>query len=249
MMTNTATSASKTFLRVFFIWTQACGFCRNTQAGHKSKEILPDTINTGLQIIFFYVWAFLRNIVNNSNWYMKVFLLFAALFFFSGISSAQTYFTAGGLRLGTDWGLTIQQRVAKKTTVETILQSSLFREEVMITILGEQHGPLLSRRFNVYGGAGLHKGWSTARRVNGEDQPEYKGPFGITLIGGAEMTIGRLNLSYDFKPAINISGGEQTFYAQSGISARYVIVKKPAWEKNKKGKKKKKKSGGGFRLW
>lgn len=180
---------------------------------------------------------------------MRIFILLAALFFVPGISAAQSYFTAGGLRLGTDWGLTIQQRVAKRTTVETILQSSLFREEAMVTILGEQHGPLLSRRFNIYGGAGLHKGWSTARRVNGEDLPEYKGPFGITLIGGAEMTIGRLNLSYDFKPAINISGGEQAFYTQSGVSARYVILKKSPWEKSKRGKKKKKRSGGGFRLW
>lgn len=190
----------------------------------------------------------MRNTFINTNCLMRIHILLASFFILPGMAGAQSYFTAGGLRLGTDWGLTIQQRVAKKTTVETILQSSFFREEAMLTILAEQHTPLISRRFNLYAGAGLHKGWNTARPLYGEARPERSGPFGITVIGGAEMTIGKLNLSYDFKPAINISGGEQVFYTQSGISARYVLIKKPFWEKNKK-KNKRKRSGGGFRLW
>ncbi len=185
---------------------------------------------------------------------MKSFLCSLALLFMAGAGFSQSYFSAAGIRLGTDWGLTVQQRIARKTTIEGILQSSLFREEGMLTVMVEQHSPLISRRFNVYGGGGLHTGWRTVKPAGGAEDTDPKGPFGITLIGGAEMTIGRLNLSYDFKPAINITGGEQTFYTQSGISARYVIVKKPFWEQNKKGRnkarnKKRKNSGRGLRFW
>ncbi len=85
------------------------------------------------------------------------------------------------------------------------------------------------------------------------DEPEISGPFGITAIGGAELTIGRLNLSYDVKPALNISGGSNVIYLQSGVSARYVIAKKPFWEEQKKASKKrhkkKKTSRNKLRLW
>ncbi|MBK7873400.1 MAG: hypothetical protein IPJ74_23415 [Saprospiraceae bacterium] len=122
--------------------------------------------------------------------------------------SAQSYDTALGMRLGTDWGMTIKQRVAKKTTIEALLQSSLQREEVLVTLMGEQHFPVLSRRLNIYYGGGLHKGWINESDA---DLVPYKDPFGVTFIGGIEMSLGRLNISYDFKPAINISGGQEIF--------------------------------------
>lgn len=137
---------------------------------------------------------------------------------------AQSYDLAFGLRLGTDWGLTAQTRlpiVHKNFAAEGIIQSSFQREEAMLTLLGKQHYPLLTRRINVFAGGGLHKGWNTDEEI----QP-YADPFGITGIAGAEVTLGRLNLSYDFKPAVNISGGEKTFYTQSGISLRYVVSKR-----------------------
>ncbi|MEL6276089.1 MAG: hypothetical protein AAFU03_13400, partial [Bacteroidota bacterium] len=37
---------------------------------------------------------------------------------------------------------------------------------------------------------------------------------------------GQLNLSYDFKPAINISGGNRTIYAQTAVSVRYIIARR-----------------------
>ena len=150
--------------------------------------------------------------------------------------SAQSYTTTAGMRLGTEWGLTVQQRVAKKTTVEGILQSSLQREEFTVTVLAEQHYPLISRRLNFYAGAGIHKGWSTA-----QDEVEYQDPFGLSLVTGMEFTLGRLNLSYDFKPAVNIHGGENGFYSQTAISMRYVLVKGKVFNKKMKAKKKRQK--------
>ena len=137
---------------------------------------------------------------------------------------AQSYNTAFGMRLGTDWGLTVKQRIAKKTTLEGILQSSLQREEAILTLLGTQHMPFITRRLNVYAGGGLHKGWGSLETTTNGDP--YEDPFGLTLIGGIELSLGRLNLTYDIKPAFNITGGERTMYTQTGISLRYVIVKR-----------------------
>lgn len=142
--------------------------------------------------------------------------------------NAQSYNTTFGMRLGTDWGVTIGQRVAKKTSFEGIIQSSLAskRDEVILTGMVKQHFPMASRRLNVYSGGGLHKGWLNST--------EFEDPFGVTLVAGIEFTIARVNLSYDFKPAINISGGDKTFYTQTGISARYVLIKRKNLNKKRR---------------
>ncbi len=150
-------------------------------------------------------------------------LLFVLILFFCSWSLAfsQSYDFTAGMRMGTDWGLTGQFRIAKKLTIEGILQSSLQREEILFTALLEQHNPVLTRRLNFYYGAGFHKGW-----INSDPELEYTNPAGVTMIAGLELTLARLNISYDIKPAVNITGGEHRFYSQSGISMRYVIAKK-----------------------
>ena len=69
---------------------------------------------------------------------------------------AQGYNIAGGIRMGTDWGITGKYRFAKKETIEAIIQSSAnnSRDEIIITALYEKHNPLISKRFNFYTGAG-----------------------------------------------------------------------------------------------
>ena len=149
---------------------------------------------------------------------------------------AQSYNTAGGLRLGTDWGLTVKQRVYDNWTAELLVQSSLVREETMLPILAANHNNLLFRNFNLYSGLGIHQGWRTTA-----GDPEVEGAitsnsFGLDGIIGIEMTLGNMNLSYDFKPAINLVGGEKTVYSQTGISIRYRFWKreKLQWEKSQK---------------
>ena len=124
-----------------------------------------------------------------------IFLLFCSLPLFV---IGQGYDLAMGLRLGTDWGMTVKQRVAYNTTLEAILQNSFRKDEAMVTVLVTQHMPFITKRFNLYTGGGLHKGWSQ----NPEDE-SYKGPFGLSIIGGLELSLGKVNLSYDIKPAIN----------------------------------------------
>ena len=180
----------------------------------------------------------------------KYLIVLANLLLFSSAINAQAYMTAGGLRAGTDWGLTIQQRLTKNMTIEGIVQSSLQREEVMLTALAERHYALVFRGLNLYTGAGLHKGFLSNKQTTELVPTNYKDPMGITFIGGAELTLGRFNFSYDFKPAINIVGGEKKFYTQSGVSVRYVFLTNKEYKKiqKKKRKKKRKENGGGINI-
>ncbi len=160
---------------------------------------------------------------------------------------AQGYNIAGGIRMGTDWGITGKYRIGKKESIEGIIQSSASKskDEVIITALYEKHNPLISKRFNFYTGAGLHKGWNNT--VNGETT--YKDPFGVTAIAGIEFNLGRTNVSWDFKPAFNLIGGERKMYTQSGISLRYVFKKRPLFERKNKKKKDKDKKKINWKFW
>ena len=152
---------------------------------------------------------------------MKKHILVLILGSFSLITYGQSYDLAMGMRFGTDWGLSIQQRVANKTTIEAIFQSSFQRDETMLTVMGEQHMPFITRRFNLYTGGGFHKGFSSRDGTEG-----YTEPLGLSLIAGLELSLGKLNLSYDIKPAFNFRGGDQFLYIQSGLSIRYVLLKR-----------------------
>ncbi len=152
---------------------------------------------------------------------------------------AQTYNTAVGIRIGSGIGLSVQQRVANKTTIEGLLHSKFKEEHLKLTVLAEQHMPILFKRFNIYYGGGVHKGFYTG---NDADVKAQGNLLGVTLVGGAEITIGRFNISYDYKPAFNIKGGDKAFSSETGVSVRYVLWKRPGMiDKMKKKRKKKKK--------
>jgi hypothetical protein len=158
-------------------------------------------------------------------------IFLVTLISFSGYS--QSYFTSAGARFGTDWGITVQQKVLKHATVEGIFQSSLFREELMLTGLFEYHFPVITKRLNIYAGAGFHQGFNT------QLDPTYESPYGITAIAGAEFTIARFTISYDYKPAFNLYGGENSWYNQSALSVRYVIVPQHVFAKMKRERERK----------
>ncbi|NJC24777.1 hypothetical protein [Neolewinella antarctica] len=147
---------------------------------------------------------------------------------------AQSYDASLGLRIGTDIGATVQFRLPrahKNFVLEGIVQSSLVKDQGSITFLGKQHQPLLSRRLNLFYGAGMHTGWTS--ELDSDGQPA-KSPLGIDGVVGAEATFGGFNISYDFKPAINVRGGDKILDAQTAVSVRYVIAKRNAiWDKKK----------------
>jgi len=169
---------------------------------------------------------------------LPVFIFLTALTINHTSLSAQGYNRAAGIRIGTEFGFTIQQRIIKNNTIEGILQTGFFSKDVCLSALWEHHVPLMTRGFNLYYGAGPHIAWN----IDPEDT--YKSPRGATFIVGAEIRLFKLNISYDFKPRINIVGGRQIFESQSAISLRYVLEKRPKkqikwkfWENDSKKKK------------
>jgi hypothetical protein len=162
-------------------------------------------------------------------------LLIAALLAFPLLLTAQSYDAAIGLRLGTEIGATAQLRlpaIHKNFVAEGIIHQSLSRDEGSLTLLGKQHQNLLSRRLNIFYGAGVHVGWTD--EINTKTGEVYARPLGLDGIVGAEATFAKINVSYDFKPAINIGGGAFPFSVQTSISVRYVIAgRNDIWDKKK----------------
>ncbi len=177
---------------------------------------------------------------------MKYQIIFLLLFLSYFSLNAQTYNTAVGVRAGSGVGVSIVQRVADKTTLEGLVSTKLKKDFLKASILAKHHFPIFVKRFNAYTGGGFHKGWYTKQQENNIDEPfePIKNPFGLTLLGGIEVSFGKFNISYDYKPSFNISGGEKAFESENGVTVRYIIFERPTgWELKKKKKKKKKSKG------
>lgn len=171
---------------------------------------------------------------------------------FVPISFAQGYITTAGIRLGNNdqirtAGITLQQRILKKGTLEAIAQSN-FKDNTTIHLLGEYHQNIISRKFNFYMGAGLSGGWEKYS-LKGNTEPttgktQVK-TLGADLIAGVELTMLRWNISLDYKPNFNIYGRESWYQSQVGVSVRAVLwnesdLKKRQKEKARAKKKKEK---------
>lgn len=165
--------------------------------------------------------------------------LIILLIFTSQVICAQSYRTAVGLRLGTGAGpaLSVQQKIAKYSTIEGIFQPN-FRENISaLDLLYEQHHKILIKRVNIYMGGGLRKEW---RPTNHELELNQKADAGLVGIIGGEVTFKKLNVSWDYKPSVNVFGGDTHFAHQSAITLRVVIVKQKKKKINWKFWKKKK---------
>lgn len=144
------------------------------------------------------------------------FLLFFAVFLYAGIGNvakAQSYRTAAGLRVGSEVGFTIQQRLWKTGTVEGILTTNKNRWQMQGLV--EYHRRIIGKRINSYIGVGPHYGEL-------HDGGSYAG---ITPIFGFEITFFGLNFSYDYKPSFNVFHGKQALYHDNGLSVRVIIIK------------------------
>lgn len=156
----------------------------------------------------------------------SVFFLSFLLFYFN--TSGQTYFTAGGLRLGNDYGLTMKQRLFKKTTIEAILYTKdNGKSNLGFTLLADKHRSLITRNFNLFYGAGMSWKWEY---IN-QESLEKRTSFGIPLQAGIEFTIGRINLSWDYTPILYISSNSNAFNSLKGLSVRYVFINKKEGKK------------------
>lgn len=180
----------------------------------------------------------------------KVFLLLVFLLIGTSSLMAQRYGTAVGLRLGNSslsrtFGLSIQQRILERVTLEGILQSD-FSRNTNFSLLAERHRPLISKRFNYYYGGGIAFGNEESFTKNDEtmqiDHTFGNSTLGVDLIAGIEFTVANTVLSLDYKPNINLAGRSEFYRGQVGISARTVLMKSKEQKKKQKQRQKAKNS-------
>jgi len=131
-------------------------------------------------------------------------------------AAAQKYRTAAGLRSGGgSYGLSVQQLVLPKTTLEGL--ALLAPRERSATLLAERHFGILGPSLNYYFGAGAHYG-------RHRDDGDFWGFDGLV---GAEYKIAFLPvvLSFDFKPTVEYGSADWNRFP-TAFSVRYIFLKK-----------------------
>jgi hypothetical protein len=156
------------------------------------------------------------------------------------LAQTQSYMTAMGLRMGSNFGVSLQQKIIGHLTAEGIVTSTAVTNQTTATALLEMHNSLISKRFNFYVGGGFHQRWQPS------DEGSDLNLRGVTAIAGAEMTLGRINIAWDYKPVYHLNASAQPFESETAVSLRYVFVKRGKKQKSKKifngsGKKKRQK--------
>ena len=142
-------------------------------------------------------------------------LLLLLAFSLAQPAAAQKYRTAVGARSdGNNYGITIQQLIVPKTTLEGL--AMLAPRERSATLLAERHFGILGPSLNYYFGAGAHVG-----------RHKDDGPFwGFDGIIGAEYKIAFIPLviSLDFKPTVEYGSADWNRFP-TAFSVRYIILK------------------------
>ncbi|GAB3855564.1 hypothetical protein GCM10028822_26620 [Hymenobacter terrigena] len=129
---------------------------------------------------------------------------------------AQKYRTVAGIRSdGTNYGVTIQQLILPKTTIEGL--GMFAPRERSATVLAERHFGILGPSLNYYFGAGGHYG-------NNRDTGNFWGFDGLV---GVEYKIAFIPfvVSFDFKPTIEYGSADWNRFP-TAVSVRYVFLKK-----------------------
>jgi len=131
-------------------------------------------------------------------------------------AAAQKYNTALGARLGGgNYGITLQQRVASRVTIEGI--AGLREREYSGTVLAQYHFGILGPSLNYYFGAGGHLGHNK----------DTGGFSGLDALVGVEYKVAFLPvvLSFDFKPSLEFGNDDYARFP-TAFSIRYVLFKR-----------------------
>ncbi len=198
----------------------------------------------------FLEWL-LQNRKDNFRIMIKKLLAIAIILFsFQIQANAQRYGTTLGIRMGNSqvsrtFGLTAQQRIADHTSLEAILQSD-FNLNSTFSVLAKKHQPIISKRFNYFYGAGISFGKEESFVKNDSDRTISRtygnATTGVDLMIGAEMTLLNTVISLDYKPNLNLSGREEFYRGQVGVSARMVLVKSKEQKKKQRQRQKAKRN-------
>jgi hypothetical protein len=164
--------------------------------------------------------ALYQHIFQSQTMKFPPFCVAVAMFLSLQSLNGQSYNAVFGFRLGDDLALTSALRVAKRHTIQLDHQSALFSNINQTSLIMKKHYPVLTRRINFSLGAG---GAMRQERIPGEAQQLAYTPR-LALAAGAEITIGKMNIAYEYLPGYNLSNQSSSrFYTSSGIAIRYVI--------------------------
>lgn len=140
-------------------------------------------------------------------------------------AKAQDYQFAVGLRAGLASGITYKQMLSSNTAVEGILTIRYGGINVTGLFQMQQRLPG-TQRFNWYYGGGAHVGIYQTQRFNiDRNVNDTRVILGADGILGIEYNFDfPLNVSLDWKPAINILGYGPIIYDGLGLSLRYYFI-------------------------
>ncbi|MBT3301550.1 MAG: hypothetical protein HOD63_12595 [Bacteroidetes bacterium] len=139
-------------------------------------------------------------------------------------SNAQDYKTAVGLRGGLSNGITIKHFVGESTALEGIFY--IRWRGYNITGLYEKHKQAFGvERLNWYYGFGGHLGFWNGAYVNWANNNNDYTVIGVDGILGIEYNFEEIpiNLSLDWKPALNIIGYFGFWGDGGALSIRYIF--------------------------
>ena len=142
-------------------------------------------------------------------------------FILSGItnSEAQSYQWAAGIKLSKSMGLSVVYSPVQHYSFEGIISKNLWTNESGLSVTGRYHHKIITRGLNFYGGGGLHYGMYE----DGE-----QGNFGgLILQGGAEISLGKTNLSFNLTPMIGVGSENMKFRIGSDVTIRHILKKQP----------------------
>lgn len=155
---------------------------------------------------------------------MKKLVLVSSIMLFGFLAKSQDYTTAFGLRGGLGSGFTIKHFISGTHAVEGIV-SSRYRG-FNVTGLYEVTNALPTAGLNWYYGGGAHIGFWHGKYAN----PWFTENRSYTVIGvdgilGIEYTFLDLpiNISLDWKPAVNLIGYTGFWGDAGAFSIRYTI--------------------------
>jgi hypothetical protein len=155
-------------------------------------------------------------------------LAVACIFILPAWCHAQSnYKTALGLRLNEGAGITVKHFVSEKSSIEGILYTRW--RGFNLTGLYQGNFPVFSEPgFRFFMGGGAHIGvWDRNRNPwwKDEEYNDTRAVFGLDGQIGLEYTFGQLplNLSIDWKPAINFIGVSNFWGGDLALSVRYAF--------------------------
>ena len=147
---------------------------------------------------------------------LPIFLVLVLLFG-SGSADGQSYEWAAGLQLSKFMGISAVYSPKEKYSFEAVLSKNMWTGESGVSLIGRHHKKIITRGLNFYGGGGLHYGMF--------DDGERGNFGGLLLQGGAEMSLGKTNLSFNITPLVGVGNQDVKFRIGSDVTIRYILKK------------------------